>query len=31
MNKDKDKTLEEFFEELLMVIWAIIHFSIAAC
>ena len=29
MNKEKDKTLEEFFEELLMVIWAIIQFAIA--
>ena len=29
MNKEKDKTLEEFFEALLMGIWAIIQFSIA--
>ena len=29
MNKEKDKTLEEFFEELLMAIWAVIHFSIS--
>ena len=26
--EEKDKTLEEFFEELLMAIWAVIHFSI---
>ena len=29
MNKEKDKTLEEFFEELLIAIWAVIQFSIA--
>ncbi len=29
MNKEKDKTLEEFFEELLVGIWTIIQFSIA--
>lgn len=29
MNKEKDKTSEEFFEELLMAIWAVIQFSIA--
>ena len=29
MNKEKDKTLEEFFEELLIAIWAVIHFSIS--
>ncbi|MCZ0933336.1 MAG: TraM recognition domain-containing protein [Oligoflexia bacterium] len=28
MNKEKDKTLEEFFEEILMAFWAVIHFSI---
>ena len=28
MSQAKDKTLEEFFEEILMVFWAVIHFSI---
>ena len=28
VSKEKDKTLEDFMEELLMVIWAVIHFSI---
>ena len=28
VSKEKDKTLEDFFEELFMAIWAVIHFSI---
>ena len=28
ISKEKDKTLEDFFEELFMAIWAVIHFSI---
>ena len=28
VSKEKDKTLEDFMEEIIMVIWAVIHFSI---
>ena len=28
ISQEKDKTLEDFFEELFMAIWAVIHFSI---
>ena len=28
ISKEKDKTLEDFFEELFMAMWAVIHFSI---
>ena len=28
VSREKDKTLEDFMEEILMVIWAVIHFSI---
>ena len=28
MSKEKDKTLEDFFEELFLGLWAVVHFSI---